>query len=168
DDQPPKKMSANRPDTDEAIAMFIDDQKALWRMARDAKTMRIEFPTRDVGGKTVEFEIGGLDRAKMPGWDRANPAAIRRRALHAVRCNPISTTAREGERHGRLVRTGQELGWAVPFRSEGWQRRDHPHQRALQIPGLGKERHCLRAVELGRRIPVREAGVEQRKAVFHA
>jgi len=69
DDQPPRRMAANRPDTDEAIAMFIDDEKALWRMTRDAKTMRIEFPTRDVGGKTVEFEIGGLDRAKMPGWD---------------------------------------------------------------------------------------------------
>lgn len=69
DDQPPKRMAANRPDTDEAIAMFIDDEKALWRMTKDAKAMRIEFPTRDAGVQTVEFEIGGLDRSKMPGWD---------------------------------------------------------------------------------------------------
>lgn len=69
DDQPPKQMVANRPQTDEAIAMFIDDEKALWRLTRDADIIRIAFPTRDVGEKTVEFEVAGLDRAKMPGWD---------------------------------------------------------------------------------------------------
>ncbi|MGJ4804940.1 hypothetical protein [Luteimonas sp. SDU82] len=69
DDQPPKKMSANRPKTDEAIAMFIDDEKTLWRLTRDAERMRIEFPTRDVGDKVAEFEVAGLDRAKLPKWD---------------------------------------------------------------------------------------------------
>ena len=69
DDQPPKKMAANRPKTDEAIAMFIDDEKTLWRLTRDATRMRIEFPTRDVGNRVAEFEIAGLDRAKMPKWD---------------------------------------------------------------------------------------------------
>ena len=69
DDGAPRKMSANRPKTDEAIAMFIDDEKALWRLTRDAKVIRIEFATRDVGNKVAEFEIAGLDRAKMPGWD---------------------------------------------------------------------------------------------------
>jgi len=69
DDQPPRRMAANRPDTDEAIAMFIDDEKALWGLTRDAKSMRIEFPTRDAGEVAVEFEVGGLDRSKMPGWD---------------------------------------------------------------------------------------------------
>lgn len=69
DDNPPKKMSANRPKTDEAIAMFIDDEKALWRMTRDARVMRIEFPTRDVGSKVAEFEVAGLERGKMPKWD---------------------------------------------------------------------------------------------------
>ena len=69
DDQPPRRMAANRPDTDEAIAMFIDDEKALWRLTRDASVMRIEFPTRDMGDRTVEFEIAGLDRSKMPKWD---------------------------------------------------------------------------------------------------
>nr|WP_202845518.1 hypothetical protein [Luteimonas saliphila] len=69
DDQAPRKMSANRPKTDEAIAMFIDDEKALWRLTRDAKRMRIEFPTRDVGNQVAEFEVAGLERGKMPGWD---------------------------------------------------------------------------------------------------
>ncbi|HRN61464.1 MAG TPA: hypothetical protein PK743_06245 [Luteimonas sp.] len=69
DDQPPKRMAANRPKTDEAIAMFIDDEKTLWRMTKGAKRMRIEFPTRDVGDKVVEFEVAGLDRSKMPKWD---------------------------------------------------------------------------------------------------
>ena len=69
DDQAPKKMSANRPQTDEAIAMFIDDEKSLWRLTREATRMRIEFPTRDVGNRTAEFEVAGLDRTKMPEWD---------------------------------------------------------------------------------------------------
>ena len=61
--------TANRPKTDEAIAMFIDDEKALWRLTRDARVMRIEFPTRDLGNRTAVFEVGGLERAKMPKWD---------------------------------------------------------------------------------------------------
>ena len=69
DDQPPRRMAANRPRTDEAIAMFIDDEKALWRLTRDAGRMRIAFATRDAGEREAEFEIGGLDRAKMPRWD---------------------------------------------------------------------------------------------------
>jgi len=69
DDAAPRKMSANRPKTDEAIAMFIDDEKALWRLTKDAKVVRIEFPTRDVGNKVAVFEVAGLERAKMPKWD---------------------------------------------------------------------------------------------------
>ncbi|TWG90703.1 hypothetical protein L599_000300000170 [Luteimonas sp. J16] len=69
DEQPPRNMAANRPDTDEAIAMFIEDEKALWRMLRDASVLRIEFPTRDAGTQVAEFEVGGLDRARMPKWD---------------------------------------------------------------------------------------------------
>lgn len=69
DDQAPRKMAANRPKTDEAIAMFIDDEKALWRLTKGAKVMRIEFATRDLGNKTAVFEVGGLERAKMPKWD---------------------------------------------------------------------------------------------------
>jgi hypothetical protein len=64
-----KPMAASRPDTDEAIAMFIEDERALWRLARDAKTLSIEFPTRAAGNKTASFEVGGLDGGRLPGWD---------------------------------------------------------------------------------------------------
>ena len=69
DDKPAKTLPASRPKTDEAIAMFIDDERALWRMTKGAKVMRIEFPTKAVGKKTAVFEVGGLDRDKLPGWD---------------------------------------------------------------------------------------------------
>ncbi|KRA46374.1 hypothetical protein [Pseudoxanthomonas sp. Root630] len=64
-----KRMSANRPDTDEAIAMFIDDNKALWRLARKTKVLEIEFPVKDGGTRKAVFETGGLDGSQMPGWD---------------------------------------------------------------------------------------------------
>ena len=69
DDKPAKAMAASRPDTDEAIAMFIEDERALWRMTKDAKAMSIEFPTKAVGKKVAVFEVGGLDRGRLPGWD---------------------------------------------------------------------------------------------------
>ena len=63
-----KAMAASRPKTDEAIAMFIEDERALWRMARDAKTLAIEFPVKAGGTRTAMFETGGVDAAKLPGW----------------------------------------------------------------------------------------------------
>ncbi|KAF1712645.1 hypothetical protein CSC70_00365 [Pseudoxanthomonas kalamensis DSM 18571] len=69
DDGKSRRMSANRPDTDEAIAMFIDDEKALWKLARNNKALAIEFQTRDVGAREVVFETGGLNPTHMPGWD---------------------------------------------------------------------------------------------------
>ena len=69
DDAAPKKMAANRPKTDEAIAMFIDDEKVLWRLTKGAKVIRIEFATRDLGNKTAVFEVAGLDRTQLPKWD---------------------------------------------------------------------------------------------------
>jgi len=69
DDATPKAMAANRPKTDEAIAMFIDDQRALWRMTQDAKVMSVEFPVSAGGTRTAVFEVGGLDRAKLPAWN---------------------------------------------------------------------------------------------------
>ena len=62
----PKPMAAWRPDTDEAIAMFITDHKALWKLARQAKVLRIEFPVKAGGTRSVEFETGGLDASRMP------------------------------------------------------------------------------------------------------
>lgn len=68
DDRPAKKLPGTRPKTDEAIAMFIDDQAGLWRMTRDAKAMRIEFPVKGQGKRSAVFEVGGLDRARLPKW----------------------------------------------------------------------------------------------------
>ena len=65
----PRRMAASRPDTDEAIAMFIEDEAALWRLLDGAKTLSIEFPVKAGGTRSAEFEVGGLDRARMPGWD---------------------------------------------------------------------------------------------------
>lgn len=65
----PKTMAANRPDTKEAIAMFIDDHQALWTLAGQARqTLSITFPVQAGGTRTAEFETGGLDRTQMPGW----------------------------------------------------------------------------------------------------
>jgi hypothetical protein len=69
DDQPAKTMAGSRPKTDEAIAMFIEDEKRLWRMTRGAKRLSIEFPVKAGGTRTAVFEVGGLDRSQMPGWD---------------------------------------------------------------------------------------------------
>ena len=69
DDGEPRRMAANRPDTDEAIAMFIDDNRALWRAIDDAELLTIEFPVAAGGTRTAEFEVGGLDRSRMHGWD---------------------------------------------------------------------------------------------------
>lgn len=68
DDAAPKSMAANRPKTDEAIAMFIDDERALWRMTRDARRLGITFPVKAGGTRTAVFEVAGLDRGKLPAW----------------------------------------------------------------------------------------------------
>jgi len=69
DDAAPRNMAANRPDTDEAIAMFINDERALWRRIRGAERLAIEFPVHDGSRHTVVFEVAGLDRSRLPGWD---------------------------------------------------------------------------------------------------
>ncbi len=63
-----RPMAAWRPDTDEAIALFITDQKALWNLARKAKVISIEFPVKAGGTRTAVFETGGLDASQMPQW----------------------------------------------------------------------------------------------------
>jgi len=69
DDGEPRRMAANRPDTDEAIAMFIEDNRALWRAIDGATLLTVEFPVAAGGTRTAEFEVGGLDRSRMRGWD---------------------------------------------------------------------------------------------------
>ncbi|MBP3975705.1 hypothetical protein [Pseudoxanthomonas spadix] len=69
DDGKPRAMDAWRPDTDEAIALFITDYKALWKLAAHARTLKIAFPVKAGGTRTAAFDTGGLDPAQMPGWD---------------------------------------------------------------------------------------------------
>ena len=61
-------LPGSRPKTDEAIAMFIDDHKALWKLATSSKQLAIEFPTKAVGKRSAAFEVGGLEAWKMPKW----------------------------------------------------------------------------------------------------
>ena len=65
----PRKMAAHRPDTDEATAMFIDDNKALWRLVRKTTVLEVEFMVKDGSTRTAVFETGGLDGSQMQGWD---------------------------------------------------------------------------------------------------
>jgi hypothetical protein len=64
-----KTYPGYRPDTDEAIAMFIRNENALWKALRKAKTFEIEFPVKAGGTRTAVYEVGGLDGEQMPGWD---------------------------------------------------------------------------------------------------
>lgn len=68
-DGKPHLLPASRPKTDEAIAMFIEDERALWRLTRDAKRITIEFPVKPTGTRKAVFEVGGLDRARLPAWN---------------------------------------------------------------------------------------------------
>jgi len=68
DDLAPEKMAARRPKTDEAIAMFINDAAALWRLTSSARRISIEFPVKAGGTRTASFDVAGLDESKMPGW----------------------------------------------------------------------------------------------------
>lgn len=63
-----RSMAASRPDTDEAIAMFIEDERALWRAVRDADELAVAVPTKGGGTREALFEVGGLDPARLPGW----------------------------------------------------------------------------------------------------
>lgn len=68
DGKPAKTLPGSRPKTDEAIAMFVEDERALWTLAKGAKTLEIEFPVRGLGKRRAVFEVGGLDPQRMPGW----------------------------------------------------------------------------------------------------
>ncbi len=68
DGKPAKSLPGSRPKTDEAIAMFIEDERALWKMIKGAKTLEIEFPVKGLGRRSAVFEVAGLDPGRMPGW----------------------------------------------------------------------------------------------------
>lgn len=69
DDAAPKPAAASRPKTDQAIAMFIEDERALWKTVKGAGTIAIEFPVKAGGTRTAVFEVGGLDPSKLPKWN---------------------------------------------------------------------------------------------------
>ena len=62
-------LPGSRPKTDDAIAMFVEDWKGLWKLAKGGKQLSIEFPTKTVGKRTADFEVGGLDPSKLPKWN---------------------------------------------------------------------------------------------------
>ncbi len=68
DDAAPKPVDASRPKTDEAIAMFIEDEKMLWKTVKGAKVIAIEFPVKAGGTRTAVFEVAGLEPSRMPKW----------------------------------------------------------------------------------------------------
>ncbi|MEP7117386.1 MAG: hypothetical protein ABI880_07385 [Acidobacteriota bacterium] len=68
DDRAPERLAAWRPNTDEAIAIFIRDAARMWRLAGNASRLSIEFPVTAGGTRTASFEVVGLDQAKLPGW----------------------------------------------------------------------------------------------------
>ncbi|KRG60093.1 hypothetical protein H4O09_09095 [Stenotrophomonas sp. W1S232] len=70
DDGPVRSMAAWRPDTDEAIAMFITDHRQLWKSAAGAGRLSIEFPVKAGGTRTAVFETKGLDTTTLPArWN---------------------------------------------------------------------------------------------------
>jgi hypothetical protein len=69
DDAAPKSVAASRPKTDQAIAMFIEDERALWKTVKSARRIAIEFPVKAGGTRTAVFEVGGLDPTKLPKWN---------------------------------------------------------------------------------------------------
>lgn len=68
DAAPTRAIKAHRPDTKEAIALFIDDWKSLWRTTADAARLTITFPVKAGGTRTATFDVGGLDAARLPNW----------------------------------------------------------------------------------------------------
>jgi hypothetical protein len=66
DDGAARSMSALRPKTDDAIAMFLNNDRAVWRMLDGAKTFTVEFPVKPSGTRKASFEVAGLDRTQMP------------------------------------------------------------------------------------------------------
>jgi hypothetical protein len=68
DDRAPERLAAWRPDTDEAIALFVRDAARLWRLAGDGSRLRIGFPVKAGGVRTAVFEVAGLDESQLPGW----------------------------------------------------------------------------------------------------
>jgi len=68
DETPQTAMAARRPSTDEAIAMFINDARTLWRLTDNATRISVDFPVKAGGTRTATFDVSGLDRSTLPGF----------------------------------------------------------------------------------------------------
>jgi hypothetical protein len=65
DGAPPQRMKATIPPTGEP-ALFIDDDKTFIAKVEKAQTVAISATIKDIGEKTMQFEVGGYDPAKLP------------------------------------------------------------------------------------------------------
>jgi len=65
DGAPAQRMKATVPPTGEP-ALFIDDDKAFIARLEKSQTVAVTATIKDLGEKTMEFEVGGYDPAKLP------------------------------------------------------------------------------------------------------
>lgn len=65
DDGKPERWAATIPPTGEP-AIFIDKNEALIARLRKSQRLSIDTEWKDEGKKTLEFEVGGLQAAKLP------------------------------------------------------------------------------------------------------
>ena len=65
DSAPAQRMKATIPPTGEP-ALFIDDDKGFLAKLQKAQNVAITATIKDIGEKTMEFEVGGYDPAKLP------------------------------------------------------------------------------------------------------
>ena len=69
DGAPAQHMRATIPPTGEP-ALFIDDDKGFIARLQKAQTVAVTATVKDLGEKTMEFEVGGYDPAKLPDKPR--------------------------------------------------------------------------------------------------
>lgn len=65
DSAPAQRMNATVPPTGEP-ALFIDDDKSFIARLQKSQTVAVTATIKDLGEKTMEFEVGGYDPAKLP------------------------------------------------------------------------------------------------------
>ena len=72
-------LPGSRPKTDEAIAMFIDDHKALWKLAKNSQQLSIEFPTKTVARRPPSSRSAGwMRRSYRSGIDAPKTGSTHR------------------------------------------------------------------------------------------
>ena len=110
DDLAPEKMAARRPKTDEAIAMFINDAAALWRLTSSARRHQHRVPREGWRHPHRQLRCRGSRRVEDAGvgrWpgiaDRATAASRRQRSQSAeprAVCEPVRRARAAAPRAG--------------------------------------------------------------------